>query len=125
MCIRDRDSIATARAFGFAKAASPALDTALKQIGNNADARPEIRLEALVAAAPLESVSTNPVSYTHLDVYKRQASALGMTENAVRVALHRLRRQFGETLREEVAQTVESADAVDEEIRHLFAAISS
>jgi putative heme-binding domain-containing protein len=54
-----RDSIATARAFGFAKAASPALDTALKQIGNNADARPEIRLEALVAAAPLESVSTN------------------------------------------------------------------
>jgi RNA polymerase sigma-70 factor (ECF subfamily) len=57
--------------------------------------------------------------------YLEAASALGMTENAVRVALHRLRRQFGETLREEVAQTVESADAVDEEIRHLFAAISS
>lgn len=56
--------------------------------------------------------------------YAKVASTLGMTENSVRVALHRLRRQYGESLRMEIRQTVESDDAVDGEIRHLFAAIS-
>jgi RNA polymerase sigma-70 factor (ECF subfamily) len=45
-----------------------------------------------------------------------------MNENAVRVALHRLRRRFGESLREEIAPTVGSAAEVEDEIRHLFAA---
>jgi RNA polymerase sigma-70 factor (ECF subfamily) len=53
------------------------------------------------------------------------AAALGLGEGAVRVALHRLRRRFGELLRQEIAQTVASPAEVDEEIRHLFAAISA
>ena len=48
-----------------------------------------------------------------------------MTENAVRVALHRLRQRFGELLREELAPTVGSPADVDEEIRQLFAALST
>ncbi len=53
------------------------------------------------------------------------AASLGLSEGAVRVAQHRLRRRFGELLREEVARTVASPEEVDEEIRNLFAAISS
>ncbi|MBL9175734.1 MAG: sigma-70 family RNA polymerase sigma factor [Verrucomicrobiales bacterium] len=53
-----------------------------------------------------------------------RAEALGMSEGAVRVATHRLRRRYRELLREEIAHTVEGPDAVDEELRHLFAAFS-
>jgi RNA polymerase sigma factor (sigma-70 family) len=48
------------------------------------------------------------------------AARVAMTENAVKVALHRLRRRFGELLREEVAATVETPEEVDEELRALF-----
>jgi RNA polymerase sigma-70 factor (ECF subfamily) len=51
------------------------------------------------------------------------AVRLRMSEGATRVALHRLRRRFGEMLRTEVAQTVSIPEEVDEEIRHLFAAL--
>ena len=47
-----------------------------------------------------------------------------MNEGAVKVALHRLRRRFGELLRREVGLTVATAEALDEEIRYLFAALS-
>jgi len=51
------------------------------------------------------------------------ASATGMSEGAIKVALHRLRRRFGQLLREEVAQTVSTAGEIDDELRHLFAAM--
>jgi RNA polymerase sigma-70 factor (ECF subfamily) len=47
-----------------------------------------------------------------------------MTEGAVRVAVHRLRRRCRELLREEIAQTVASEDQIDEEIRGLFSALT-
>jgi len=47
-----------------------------------------------------------------------------MSAGAVRTALHRLRQRFGRLLRDEVAQTVASEEEVDEEIRHLFSAVS-
>lgn len=53
------------------------------------------------------------------------ASELNMSEGAVKVALHRMRRRFGELLRQEIAQTVSSPQEVDQEIEHLFAALSS
>ncbi len=56
--------------------------------------------------------------------YGSTAAALGMSEGAVRVALHRLRRRFGELLRREIAPTVVSEADVDEEIRQLFSAMS-
>ena len=46
----------------------------------------------------------------------------GMSEGALKVAVHRLRRRYRELLRDEIAQTVASPDEVDEEIRALFAA---
>jgi len=50
---------------------------------------------------------------------------LGMSRGAVKVALHRLRRRFGQLLRQEIAHTVASPAEVDEEIRHLFAAVAA
>jgi RNA polymerase sigma-70 factor (ECF subfamily) len=58
-------------------------------------------------------------------LYADWAAALNMSEGAVRVALHRLRRRFGELLRSEIAHTVATPAEVDEEIRHLFAAIAN
>jgi RNA polymerase sigma-70 factor (ECF subfamily) len=57
--------------------------------------------------------------------YRDVAAELGMTEGAVKVAVHRLRRHYRQLLRDEIAQTVSSEDQIDEEIRDLFAALSS
>ncbi|HEX4120565.1 MAG TPA: sigma-70 family RNA polymerase sigma factor [Verrucomicrobiae bacterium] len=57
-------------------------------------------------------------------VYARIATELSMSEGAIKVTLHRLRRRFGELLRREVADTVADAADLDEEIRYLFSAIS-
>jgi DNA-directed RNA polymerase specialized sigma24 family protein len=56
--------------------------------------------------------------------YSVVAGELGMTEGALKVAVHRLRHRFRELLRAEVAQTVASAEDVDEELRHLISVIS-
>jgi len=55
--------------------------------------------------------------------YAEAAGQLGVTEQAIKGAVLRLRRRFGEVLREEIAQTVEQPEAVDEEIRYLLAAL--
>ncbi len=49
---------------------------------------------------------------------------LGMTEGAVKVAVHRLRRRYRDLLREQVAQTVHTAADLEEELRNLRAAFS-
>ena len=53
------------------------------------------------------------------------ATRLGMTLGAVKIALHRLRRRYGELLRAEIARTVSVPAEVDEELRHLRAALNS
>jgi len=45
---------------------------------------------------------------------------VGMSEGAVRVMAHRLRRRYRELLRDEIMQTVADSELVDEEIRHLL-----
>ena len=49
---------------------------------------------------------------------------LGMAEGATRVAVHRLRKRFGEILREQIANTVENSSEVDEELGCLMGALS-
>lgn len=56
--------------------------------------------------------------------YREAATKLKMTEGAVKVAVHRLRRRYRELLRDEIAQTVASEEQIDEEIRHLFDALA-
>ncbi len=55
--------------------------------------------------------------------YAEMAERMGMTEGAVKVTVHRLRRRLRDLLRQEVAQTVATAGDVDEELRHLIGAI--
>ncbi len=55
--------------------------------------------------------------------YRTVAAELGMTESAVGVAVHRLRRRFGESLRAEIAETVADPREIDEEIRYLLASL--
>jgi len=55
--------------------------------------------------------------------YAAVAARLGTTEGAARVAAHRLRRRYGELLRQEIAATLADPDEVDDEIRDLFAAL--
>jgi RNA polymerase sigma factor (sigma-70 family) len=56
--------------------------------------------------------------------YAEAADALGMSPGAVRVAVHRLRRRFGELVRREIAQTVSSPVEIDDELRHLWSSVS-
>jgi RNA polymerase sigma-70 factor (ECF subfamily) len=48
-----------------------------------------------------------------------------MTEAAVKMAVHRLRRRYRHLLRAQIAQTVASPEEIEDEIRHLFAALES
>lgn len=65
---------------------------------------------SLTAGPPVESYGT-------------LAEELDMSEGAVRVAAHRLRRRFAELLRAEIAETVADEDEIDNEIRFLFMAL--
>jgi len=58
------------------------------------------------------------------ELYASWAAELGMTEGALQVALHRLRRRFGDLLRSEIAHTVARPEDVDDEIRQLVSAIA-
>jgi len=52
--------------------------------------------------------------------YAKVACWLKMTEGAVRVAVHRLRRRYRDLLKDEIAQTVDSPAQVEEEISYLL-----
>jgi RNA polymerase sigma factor (sigma-70 family) len=51
------------------------------------------------------------------------AHELGMTENAVKQAYHRLRERYREALREEIYHTVIAPGDVEDELRHLIAVL--
>jgi RNA polymerase sigma-70 factor (ECF subfamily) len=51
------------------------------------------------------------------------AARLEMTENAVKVAVHRLRQRYREHLRAEIAKTVSDPSDIDDEMRYLVAAL--
>jgi len=55
--------------------------------------------------------------------YAQVAEALGMSEGAVKTAAHRLRGRFREVLRSEIAQTVETPEEIDDEIRLLLVSL--
>ena len=56
--------------------------------------------------------------------YAEIAARLGITEGAVKVAVHRLRQRYRELLRAEIADTVASPAEIEDEIRNLFAALA-
>lgn len=60
-----------------------------------------------------------------LPSYRAVAADLGVSEGAVKVAVHRLRQRYGAILRAEVAETVTGGQEVDAELRDLLRAVSA
>jgi len=56
--------------------------------------------------------------------YAQSAGALGVSEGAVKVAVHRLRRRFRDLIRDEIAQTVSSPEEVEDELKHLWSSVT-
>ncbi len=52
--------------------------------------------------------------------YGEVSARLGLSEGALRVAVHRLRQRYRELLRAEIADTVAKPEEVEEELRYLF-----
>jgi RNA polymerase sigma factor (sigma-70 family) len=57
--------------------------------------------------------------------YANFARVLGLQETAVKNLVHRLRNRYRSLLREEVAQTVDGTNEIDDELRYLCAALSA
>jgi RNA polymerase sigma factor (sigma-70 family) len=53
------------------------------------------------------------------------AAGLGMTENAVKQAFHRLRQRYRELLNEEIANTVAAPGDVEDELRHFISVLQT
>jgi RNA polymerase sigma-70 factor (ECF subfamily) len=57
--------------------------------------------------------------------YADIGSSFGLSESAVKVAVHRMRKRFGELIRAEIAETVQDPGDVEDEMPHLIAALSN
>ncbi|MBX7211280.1 MAG: sigma-70 family RNA polymerase sigma factor [Verrucomicrobiaceae bacterium] len=61
---------------------------------------------------------------TDLPSYETVGAELNMSAGAVGVAIHRMRKRYGELLREEVAHTVAEPDQIDSELQQLLAIVA-
>lgn len=66
-----------------------------------------------------ESLTGDRIDYSSI------AAELGMTPDATRQAVHRLRKRYRELLRDEVAQTVDDPREIDQEIQSLIEILGS
>ena len=71
-----------------------------------------------------EAVQDQLIGAEDADSYAQLALRLGMKEGAVRMAVLRLRRHFKSLLRAEIAQTVADPGELENELRHLVAAMA-
>jgi transposase-like protein len=55
--------------------------------------------------------------------YAALAREMGMSEGALKVAVHRLRKRYRELFRREIAETVAAPEDVEAELRYLAAAL--
>ena len=56
--------------------------------------------------------------------YAKIGAELGMSESAVTISVHRMRKRYGQLLREEIAATVATEAEVEEELRYLIEIVS-
>jgi RNA polymerase sigma factor (sigma-70 family) len=97
--------------------AATVVERALRRLGDECEKRGRRRVFDVLSsclAAEREDVS-----------YAKFSKMLGLPEAAVKRLVHRLRERYRALLREEVAQTVETPDEIDEELRYLCAALSA
>jgi RNA polymerase sigma factor (sigma-70 family) len=97
--------------------AATVVERALRRLGDECEKRGRRRVFDVLSsclAAEREDVS-----------YAKFSKMLGQPEAAVKRLVHRLRERYRALLREEVAQTVETPDEIDDELRYLCAALSA
>ena len=92
------------------------LDKVLRDL--EALAREEGGAEQFERLKPCLTADSGRIGYAAL------AAGLGMSEGALRVAVHRLRKRYRHLLTDEIARTLASPDAVEEEMQSLFAALA-
>ena len=111
---RALDSLAPERLFDLRWAAT-VVEHALRRLREECEGKGRLRLfEALRDHLAAEHGDT---SYTEL------GAGLGVAETVVKKQLYNLRQRYRSLLREEVSHTVEKPADVDDEIRHLCAAL--
>lgn len=91
------------------------LDTSIEQLRQEYAVRGSSNL--------FEELSAYLSRKTTEETYAQVASRLGVTENSVKVAIFRLRKRYGDLLRETIHQTVGSPSEVEEEIQHLYSVL--
>lgn len=93
------------------------MEQALRRLREECESKGRLRLfDALSSHLTAERTD---VSYANL------SASLGVTETAVKKQLHNMRLRYRWLLRDEVAHTVENPADVEDEIRHLCAALSA
>jgi RNA polymerase sigma factor (sigma-70 family) len=110
------ETLAPERLFDLRWAAT-VVEQALRRLREECEAKGRLRLFETLSIHLTEDRSE--VSYACL------AKSLGVAETMVKKQLHNLRQRYRWLLRDEVAQTVESPADVDDEIRHLCAALAA
>jgi RNA polymerase sigma factor (sigma-70 family) len=98
------------------KWAEALLDRVLTRLRDECDASGRTQRFETLKVFLLEDKGTTPLA--------EAAKRLGLTVVAVKGVVHRLSERYREIFREEVAHTVERADEIDEEIRHLLNALA-
>ncbi|MGA2864699.1 MAG: sigma-70 family RNA polymerase sigma factor [Verrucomicrobiota bacterium] len=83
--------------------------------------------EFAAAAKPEQFETLKPWLLGKFDLLSQADAArrLGLTEGAVKVAIHRLRKRFRELIKAEIAHTVPEPAQVNEELRYLVEVLSS
>jgi RNA polymerase sigma-70 factor (ECF subfamily) len=97
--------------------AATAVEQALRRLGEECEVRGRRRVFDVLSdylAAEREDVS-----------YQKLSKTLGVPASAVKRLVHQLRVRYRELLREEVAQTVEKPEEIEEELRYLCAALAA
>ena len=112
--LEPRDDRTPERAYERAWART-VLDRVTRQLEREFDAAGKGKLFTALAPSLTGSGPARP--------HRESAEALGLSEDAVKMSLLRMRRRFGRLLRDEIAQTVGDDEQVDDELRHLLAAV--
>ncbi len=92
------------------------LDTVLQRLGAEYKCAGKAELFAGLNSSLVGGRDSQP--------YAELAGRLGLSEGAVKVAVHRLRKRYRLLLRAEIAQTMAGTEDVDDELRHLFAVLA-
>jgi RNA polymerase sigma-70 factor (ECF subfamily) len=76
-------------------------------------------------AALFEALKSSLLAEDVRLTYAELGMQLGLTEDAIKQAVHRMRRRYRELFREEIAQTVAGPAELEDELKHLFSLLSA